>query len=396
MANTKVFSWKIDNNKYGYLYIPGKSGNGLISDRIIDNTLLGAIADEVSSWDFETYRDRFNTLNQIISSRYNGAVIPGDASRYFNQGAGNYIVLTGKDGSDKSGNSGLSEEVVRTIKNIVYSNLQSAKEELRSEANSIKDYTIGKFNENIERVTETINSAKLEMEGKNAELSSKLERAETSMAVAAELFDMNSNGITKENLSMAIHEASEAKVKLASNDLMFSEQRQLIDRAREDIVRVEAESSNLRQDLTSLSESTTNRFSRLENDLNDVSNTVESMKNSEISVSTNEQNFSRGSKGLKEDELAFVDTIENEDGSYDFIANVGNENYKIKIYGYGKKIKVREVEDGLVLASNGFRYKDSSGSIISMIGGNILLSNGDGSGKLEIKKDGLYINGVKQ
>ena len=54
------------------------------------------------------------------------------------------------------------------------------------------------------------------------------------------------------------------------------------------------------------------------------------------------------------------------------------------------------VEDGLVLATNGFRYKDKSGSIISMINGNILLSNADGSGKLEIKKDGLYINGNKQ
>ena len=41
MAQTRVFSWKIDGNSYGYLYIPpGKTGVELISNRITDDAVL--------------------------------------------------------------------------------------------------------------------------------------------------------------------------------------------------------------------------------------------------------------------------------------------------------------------------------------------------------------------
>jgi hypothetical protein len=106
------------------------------------------------------------------------------------------------------------------------------------------------------------------------------------------------------------------------------------------------------------------------------------------------------SKGVEDDEddlnILETETIDNGDGTFDIVSTLGSETYNVRILGFGNKIKASDNTKGLVLASNGVKYTDKSGSSISIINGNIKLSNADGSGKLEIKKDGLYINGVKQ
>ena len=91
-----------------------------------------------------------------------------------------------------------------------------------------------------------------------------------------------------------------------------------------------------------------------------------------------------------------TETIDNGDGTFDIVSTLGSEVYNVKILAFGSKIKANDDTKGLVLASNGIKYTDKSGSSISIINGNIKLSNSDGSGKLEIKKDGLYINDIKQ
>jgi hypothetical protein len=116
----------------------------------------------------------------------------------------------------------------------------------------------------------------------------------------------------------------------------------------------------------------------------------------EITVNDRSLSFA---KGFEDDEDLYAletETIDNGDGTFDIIATLGSETYNIRILAFGNRLKVADKTQGLVLASNGIKYADKSGSSISIINGNIKLSNADGSGKLEIKKDGLYINGVKQ
>ena len=119
-------------------------------------------------------------------------------------------------------------------------------------------------------------------------------------------------------------------------------------------------------------------------------------ESSDIETSDREMTFA---KGFEDDEDLYAletETIDNGDGTFDIISTLGSEVYNVKILAFGNKLKVGDKTEGLVLASNGVKYTDKSGSSISIINGNIKLSNADGSGKLEIKKDGLYINDIKQ
>ena len=396
MANTKVFSWKINDYKYGYLYVPGKSGSELISNRIIDENVLNQIAQVVSGWNEREYEQKFNELNEIIHNAYQ-VYIPGEYKDYFSQGVDNYIVLTGKDGSAGKASADLSQETFNKIKNFVSASVAQAKKELKAEVESVKDYTIGKMTEEVSNVNDKITTAQAEIASNNSALSSQLSSAQAALNTAAQLFDFESAGVTKQNLINAIKDSKTAKVNFETNNALLSRQSQLLDRHDAKIEDIRVASESLNRELTTLSERTTSRLDAIESNVSEISNTVETIKvisNAGSQESGESQVFSKGI--VKEEESEFIGITDNDDGTSNLDIDAGGEKYSIKVYGYGKKLKVREIDDGLAIASNGFRYKDSSGSIISLINGNILLSNADGSGKLEIKKDGLYINGTKQ
>lgn len=395
MAQTRVFSWRIDDNKYGYLYISeNKTGADLITDRILDESKLSEISNVVSQWDVEEYERRFNILNDAINSKY-GKTIPGDYSRYINGYANNYIVLTGLDGKDgTNGRDGWKdEEIIAKVKKAVKEEFDKSKTSLVSEADTIKDYVYGKCSATVETVKNEFKTYKNTIVAKNEELSQKLTAVTATLQTASQLFDLNGGEVTKENLKAAITKSNSAysNVSVLSNRL-------------NDQINV---SSNLERrigdvdsSLSVLSESVNDRLSSVEESIVVIDNKVKSISTKDNGQTT--ENDVVASKGIiqsvddSENHVATTETIDNGDGTYSVNCNIGNENYSIKIFGFGKKLKIREQEEGLVLASNGFRYKDNSGSVISMIGGNILLSNSDGSGKIEIKKDGVFINGTKQ
>lgn len=398
MAQTRVFSWKIDGNSYGYLYIPpGKSGAELISNRITDDAVLTEISNVIANWTESEYTTKFNELNSAIRAKF-GVSIPGSASDYFNGYVKNYIVLTGKDGGySKKQTNTVSEETAETIKKLVNSELAKAKKELKADVESVKESTISTVNSKINAASSEMVSLKNELIANENAMSAKLDSAQSKIDTAAQLFDMNGTGVNKQNLQNAITKSNTAIERLNVTDSRLSEQSVSI---RETNERLTNETSQINGRITEVESST----EELERAVNTIGSTVselnirvERMSSASIEMQQEEQQSTNLRSAMPDnEETALTETIDNGDGSFNINTTIGNENYNVKIYGYGGKIKVREVEDGLVLATNGFRYKDKSGSIISMINGNILLSNADGSGKLEIKKDGLYINGNKQ
>ena len=398
MAQTRVFSWKIDGNSYGYLYIPpGKSGDKLISNRITDDAVLTEISNVIANWTESEYTTKFNELNSAIRAKF-GVSIPGSASDYFNGYVKNYIVLTGKDGGySKKQTNTVSEETAETIKKLVNSELAKAKKELKADVESVKESTISTVNSKINAASSEMVSLKNELIANENAMSAKLDSAQSKIDTAAQLFDMNGTGVNKQNLQNAITKSNAAIERLNVTDGILSEQSASI---RETNERLTNETSQINGRITEVESST----EELERAVNTIGSTVselnirvERISSASIEMQQEEQQSTNLRSAMPDnEETALTETIDNGDGSFNINTTIGNENYNVKIYGYGGKIKVREVEDGLVLATNGFRYKDKSGSIISMINGNILLSNADGSGKLEIKKDGLYINGNKQ
>ena len=398
MAQTRVFSWKIDGNSYGYLYIPpGKTGVELISNRITDDAVLTEISNVISNWDESEYTNKFNELNSVIRRKF-GVSIPGSASDYFNGYVKNYIVLTGKDGGYlKKQTNTVSEETAETIKKLVNSELTKAKKELKADVERVKESTISTVNSKINAASSEMVSLKNELIANESAMSAKLDSAQLKINTAAQLFDMNGTGVNKQNLQNAITKSNIAIERLNVTDNILSEQSASI---RETNERFTNETSQINGRITDI-ESNTEALERAVNTIgstvSELNIRVERMSSSSIEMQQEERQSTNLRSAMPDnEETAITETIDNGDGSFNINTTIGNENYNVKIYGYGGKIKVREVEDGLVLATNGFRYKDKSGSIISMINGNILLSNADGNGKLEIKKDGLYINGNKQ
>ena len=95
----KHLSWKIDDNNYAYLYIPGKKTH--VTERIFDSALLNKIIIKVSSWDEEKYHAVFDEMNEEVFSKF-GIKIPYDKSFFETETKNNVVILgTSKEEVDK-------------------------------------------------------------------------------------------------------------------------------------------------------------------------------------------------------------------------------------------------------------------------------------------------------
>lgn len=405
MAQTRVFSWKITDNKYGYLYIPGKRGNELISDRITNEEILSQIAGVVGEMDISEYENKFNELNDLIYSKYR-VRIPGTASEYCGDYSKNYIILGGKDGGTKQINEKeLNNYIIRNVENAIENKLNQAKKELKLEVNNVKDITISKVNETVDNAINEIDSIKVEIDSGNTILSEKLIAAQTHIERAADLFDFNSTGVNKENLQNAINNSSSAVTRLGFVERDINSLNERSDNFAHDINDLNREVETLNSGVSYVVTTVREQGETLRNVTGSVNSLMSRMAAVEEEVYEDSQiddneplSKSMPSRSaIQDNDIAGIANVtDNEDGTYNAKFTVGNETFHIKLYGFGNYIKEDEFEDGLVLARNGFRYMDKSGSQISIVNGNITLSNANGTGKLEIKDDGLYINGKKK
>lgn len=407
MAKTTVFSWKITDTKYGYLWTEETDGP-CITDRIIDSARLEQIVGEIANWDETTYATNFNILSNLIHTNF-GTYIKGSYTDYYNgSGIDRYIMLTGKDGANSNGqgNSEINEEVLNKIKTFITSQVTTAKESIKTEINDLKAETNQKIEVLNTSVNEKIDSTKTELaestttiiDGRMEEISNSvrdnvLEKLETDVPVSSlqELV----NGTKMHELESFVNEKTQASANMVEN-------------IRGDVnsqnERLNSLSSNMEEELRA----TNSRLDNISDEVATINNKVERVAaNQSIKIETaseivSEQETNNLSKGMvygeeyDNDSVLETETIDNGDGTFDIVSSIGGDSYNIRILSYGNKLKVGDNTVGLVLASNGMKYTDKSGSSISIINGNIKLSNADGSGKLEIKKDGVYINGKKQ
>lgn len=399
MANTRVFSWKITDDKYGYLFIPNKSGNGLITDRITEDDKLRRIADEVSSWGLAEYEEKFNELNSLIRSKY-GVSIPGNASDYYDSGyTRNYIILGGKDGNSRQiDEKELNNFIVQNVEKVINDGIKKAQLEFKAEVNNVKDATIGKFDEKVRQVNENITTVKNEIESKNTILSNKLEAASSHIEQAAQLFDFGTCGVTKEHLSTSINKANAAAVEIERTNNRVTEMNTSIQNATTAVATLNERATQMSDSMATLNTRLNTEINRINNEMSVMGGSISRIE-AEIAESATTTGDTNLSKSMPSDEnysSGYKNVIENNDGTYTIEFVFGNDKYNIRVFGFGNYIKDDEFDAGFTLARNGFRYMDKSGSYMSMVDGNIVLSNAKGNGKIEIKEDGVYINGKKQ
>lgn len=404
MGITTVFSWKVSDEKYGYLWTVETEGP-CITYRITDPSKLEQIVGEVSSWDESTYAEKFNALSDLIHRNF-GQYIEGSYSDYYhgNNGGKSYIMLTGKDGSGagNSGNSDIDEDVLEKIKTFITKEVSAATVSVKTELNNFKASTTEKMNVFSGAVETKINSTKNELTAStNSIIDGRLGAISNNLkdSVLGELKGEIPGG---GSLSDFVNTTNIMVGELTSNvNGSIARNSNLVEEIGRNVSEQSTRIESINRTMEDEIQATNNKIDNLANDVNVINTKVDRVAAShsmseETVVET--ENFS-ASKGENFDEDSYIletETIDNDDGTFDIISRIGNEEYDVKILSFGNKLKVGDSNVGLTLASNGFKYLDRSGSSISIINGNILLSNADGSGKLEIKKDGLYINGVKQ
>ena len=405
MAKTTVISWKITDSKYGYLWTEETDGP-CITDRIIDPARLEQIVGEISNWDETTYASNFTTLSNLIHSNF-GTYIKGSYSDYYNgSGIDRYIMLTGKDGANSNGqgNSEIGKETLDKIKTFITSQVTTAKESMKAEINDLKAETNQKIEVLNTSVNEKIDSTKTELVSSTTSIiDGKMEEVSN---------NVRDNVLTKLENDVPVSSLQElvAGNKMRELETFVNEKTQasanMVENIRNDVDsqnnRLTSLTSNMEEELRA----TNSRLDTITDEvllINDKVERVAANKSIKIEtanevISESENNFSKGiSYEDDNDETVLeTETIDNGDGTFDIVSSIGSETYNIRILSYGNKLKVGDDTIGLVLAPNGIKYTDKSGSSISIINGNIKLSNADGSGKLEIKKDGVYINGKKQ
>jgi len=399
--NTIVFSWKITDTDYGYLWTP-KTNGPCIANRITANSDLEQIVGEISTWDASTYEDYFNQLSNLIYENFS-IHIEGDYSNYYHPDNSNksYIMLTGKDGATlPQDNNAIDKEVLDKLKNYIVVEVSDTTQDVKSDVNNFK----ASVNQTLEIFNRDVNA--------------RVRQAQKELAD-------NTNNIINRRLTDITNQATEDIMTTINNEIPISALQELIEgteiREFERTIndRVERNTddiTNLRADISAQNGRIEDINNSLNNEIVDINQRIIGLSDNVMELAEEVERYIPGielfNDNAREDSQETVinrksamaenetvletETIDNEDGTYDIISRIGEDTYNIRILSSENKLKTTESNQGLTLANNGFKYLDKSGSFISLINGTIKLSNSDGSGKLEIKKDGLYINGVKQ
>lgn len=403
---SKVFSWKINDYNYGYLYIPNSTK--LVTSRITNEAILSEIANVVSSWSEAEYAERFNILNSEISEKFNGATIEGSYSDYYGAANGTYIVLTGKDGANGKGvGTTITEELSNKITAMVNSQLASAKQELTAENQSMKDWMINKVNENVQETSALVVTAQSTFTSLKDEMSDKVDSATGAITTAAALFDMNGTGVNKISLQSAINKSNQAVTWIGANENKINSHTAAISNINGKITSIETATARTNSDLNAAIDTMNENFIAVSSAITKINADIIDVKQkanadyataAESASSESEGVFSIGLREIKRgetNEFIETETVDNEDGTFTTTTRVGNEEYTVRMYGFGGKLNDENKQEGMSMASNGFRYVDENGTEFSLIDGKLKMSNSSGSGKIEITEDGLFLNGYK-
>lgn len=412
MAKTVVFSWKIDNSKYGYLCGPEIDNNKpMICDRITTHETLKQISDKVSEWDYSEYSENFDELKEMISEYTQGSTISGTADNYYfeNDNDKNYIVLTGKDGYNgskqeqfKSLKEDILKEINSHIDDYIDKKFNLANVSLKNDMSNLKTETISKIEHANMEFTSKVEEVEEQLEESNSILEQRLLDASRSIEAATKIFNLEAANITVEKLNSAIEDSRDVKIwKESAKDKILAHD-ELIEYCKNRSETDSARVNMLSEKVDEYRADAYDRIALVANEVESVNNKVNSIYASKEAIQTNdnESEIALSKSYVSQDMDSYVsetETIENGDGTFDIKTTIGDETFNIKVFGFGKKLRINGSEDvnGLILANNGFKYLDKNGSFISIINGNIRLSNSDGSGKIEIKDDGVYINGKK-
>ena len=189
----KVFSWKINDKEYSYLFIPDKKTH--ISERIIDADIINKMIDKVSSWDEKKYKNAFDQMNLELAMNY-GLEIPYNPSFFNENKEKNNIVILGSSSSEKNDLEELKKEIMNEV--------DERFKVILKEFNNLYNELLNKFNKQtidvikIAKDTEknTLDSLKTIKD----EVEKRFDKSAEKFEKATKVLDLENNGINTESL----------------------------------------------------------------------------------------------------------------------------------------------------------------------------------------------------
>ena len=395
----RVFSWKLDDYKYGYI-IPPKGNGPHISKRVEDKGKLSEMAETVKGMDKETYTRLFNELNQEVYDMLHVS-ISGSADDYYGNESvdSNYIILTGKDGSN--GKSVLTEEDLKKIEKTVTEKINIAKAEINAAEKSLKAWVVNKTNSTMETSMEITQESVENMNAINQSLKEKLENAENYLKTAASLFDFNGYGITRNKIVSTISNSNSALTLASVANKTASEAMEELKSVSENLSSLQSEQSTLKKNIKSINDSMLTNIGKVKQQIYEIKEDVENTKMTAYSQTESTENSTLLGIGRKKrarnensPNSIITNVVQNGDKTYTSLVKIGDENYFINVLPSGETLNDENVKDGLTLSKTGFRYMNNGAEIL-ISDGTIKLSGKNGNGSIEINDDGVFINGKK-
>jgi hypothetical protein len=395
----RVFSWKLDDYKYGYI-IPPKGNGPHISKRVEDKEKLSEMAETVKGMDKETYTRLFNELNQEVYDMLHVS-ISGSADDYYGNESvdSNYIILTGKDGAN--GKSMLTEEDLKKIEKTVTEKINIAKAEINAAEKSLKAWVVNKTNSTMETSMEITQESVENMNAINQSLREQLENAESYLNTAASLFDFNGYGITRNKIVSTISNSNSALTLASVANKTASEAIDELKSVSESLSSLQNEQSILKKNIKNVNDSMLTNIGNVKQQINEIKEDVENAKMTAYSQTASTENgtlLGVGRKKMARNENSpnsiITNVVQNGDKTYTSLVKIGDENYFINVLPSGETLNDENAKDGLTLSKTGFRYLNNGAEIL-ISDGIIRLSGKNGNGSIEINDDGVFINGKK-
>jgi hypothetical protein len=199
----KVFSWKINNEEYAYVFIPNKKGH--LSSRITDSDTINIMVDKISLWDEKKYKTAFNEMNKEILEKY-GFEIPYDSSYFGSSNTNKNVVLLGSSKENNIDN--IKSELLDEINNrfeIILNEFNSLYNELLNKANNQVINSINLSKQANEETLSKISMLKTDMTKKFNKSIEKLDKA----TKVLELDDNNINADSLKNLFSTVSKTND-------------------------------------------------------------------------------------------------------------------------------------------------------------------------------------------
>ena len=328
---SKVFSWKINNDEYAYLFIPNKKNH--LSSRITDSDIISNMIDKISLWDEKKYKNIFNQMNEEIALKY-GFEIPYDES-YFNgpDGSKNVILL---------GNSNDKTDKIDAVKSELLKEIDGRFEVMLKEFNDLYNELLTKTNnqmiDSVNLSKQTTEEALTKINEFKSDITKKFNRSIDKLDKASKVLELDDNNINADSLKGLFRMAHKTNdwVESVSNDIktISREYKDL-----EDNLTIEEKDHGVFKTLKNKLDKTNLLLDNEKNEINNLKTHVRCLENEQINL-----------KNIKLKERTDIVLGASKD-----ISNIKRGNFSIDVSENDVVIENKETNSKIIIDNDGIK-----------------------------------------